>query len=75
MPYADGGDMSNDVEAQHIACPSCKNKRLFDLLPGSTGYVNIKCPVCKNVIAVSLYDGSTKKKEWLDICTEQIGAQ
>ena len=46
----------------HIACPCCKNKRLFDLLPGSTGIVAIKCPICKAVVAVSLHDGKAKKK-------------
>ena len=62
------------VEEMHVACPSCKNKRLFDLSSGtgSTGYVKIKCPVCKSIIAVSLNDGHTTKKE--QICTEQIGA-
>lgn len=53
------------VEEMHVACPSCKNKRLFDLSSGtgSTGYVKIKCPVCKSIIAVSLNDGHTTKKE------------
>ena len=48
----------------HVACPCCKNKRLFDLLRGSKGIVSIKCPICKAVVAVSLHDGraSSKKK-------------
>ena len=50
------------VEEKHIACPSCKNKRLFDLSSGSTGLVKIKCPICKNIIVVSLSDGHTTKE-------------
>ena len=48
----------------HVACPCCKNKRLFDLLRGSKGIVSIKCPICKAVVAVSLHDGraSSNKK-------------
>ncbi len=52
------------IEEKHIACPSCKNKRLFDLSPGAgaTGIVKIKCPICKNIIVVSLSDGHTSKE-------------
>lgn len=41
----------------HVACPCCKNKRLFDLMRESKGIVYIKCPICKSVVAVSLHDG------------------
>lgn len=38
----------------HVACPCCKNKRLFDANPEETvGIIKIKCPLCKSVIAVS----------------------
>lgn len=47
----------------HVACPCCKNKRLFDLLRGSKGIVSIKCPICKAVVAVSLHDGRASSKK------------
>ena len=30
----------------HVACPCCKNKRLFDADPDTEGIIKIKCPVC-----------------------------
>lgn len=60
-------------DLMHIACPCCKNKRLFDLLPGSTGIVSIKCPICKAVVAISLHDCNAVRKQ-KTCCTEQIGA-
>lgn len=54
-------------EEVHIACPCCRNKRLFDADPNTEGVIVIKCPVCKSVIVVSFH----KKK----IRTERIGAQ
>ncbi len=56
----------------HVACPCCKNKRLFDLKRGSKGIVSIKCPICKAVVAVSLHDGNTNNG--IANRTEQIGA-
>ncbi len=50
-----------------VACPCCKNKRLFDAHPDTEGIIVIKCPVCKGVIAVSFH----RKK----IRTEQIATQ
>ena len=50
-----------------VACPCCKNKRLFDADPDTEGVIKIKCPVCKGVIAVSFH----RKK----IRTEQIATQ
>ena len=52
-----------------VACPCCKNKRLFDVGPKTDGIIdiNIKCPVCKEVILVSFH----KKK----IRTERIATQ
>ena len=52
-----------------VACPSCKNKRLFDIAgdgPPESGEIDIKCPVCKNVIRITF----NKRK----IRTEQIDA-
>ena len=37
----------------HVACPCCKNKRLFDADPMTEWIIKIKCPICKSVIAVS----------------------
>lgn len=48
----------------HVACPCCKNKRLFDADPMTEGFIKIKCPICKSVIAVSFHHKS--------ICTERI---
>jgi len=36
-----------------VACPCCRNKRLFDADPDSVGTIVIKCPVCRQVVAVS----------------------
>ena len=57
--------MAQDI---HVACPFCKNKRLFDANPDFdfNGIIKIKCPVCRNVVAVTFH---LKK-----IRTEQIGA-
>ena len=42
------------MQEMHVACPCCKNKRLFDANPEETvGIIKIKCPLCKSVIAVS----------------------
>ena len=57
----------------HVACPCCKNKRLFDLLRGSKGIVSITCPICKAVVAVSLHDGKASNDKRTNR-TEQIGA-
>ncbi len=46
-----GGEKMQEV---HVACPCCKNKRLFDADPTQVvGIIKIKCPICKSVIAVS----------------------
>ena len=59
----------------HVACPCCRNKRLFDLKRGSEGIVSIKCPICKAVVAVSLHDGRASNSNSNRIVrTEQIGA-
>lgn len=53
----------------HVGCPCCKNRRLFDLDPDSSGEatIGIKCPICKAVVAVKLKDRKIR--------TEQIAAQ
>ena len=48
-----------------VGCPCCKNKRLFNFIPETTGVIEIKCQRCGNVIRVIL-----KKKK---VRTEQIG--
>ena len=53
-------------EEVHVACPCCKNKRLFDANPNTEGVIKIKCPVCKCVVAVTFH---LKR-----IRTERIGA-
>lgn len=50
-----------------IACPCCRNKRLFDAEPDTEGIIKIKCPICRSVVAVSFH----KKK----IRTERIATQ
>ncbi|MFI3172508.1 MAG: hypothetical protein R3Y58_09135 [Eubacteriales bacterium] len=44
-----------NTEVIQVACPCCRNKRLFDLLHGATGTIQIKCPICKQVIAIPLH--------------------
>lgn len=75
MPYVARGGASVEDEYIHVACPCCKNKRLFDLLRGSKGIVSIKCPICKAVVAVSLHDGRASSNIIIEENrTEQIGA-
>ena len=59
-----GNAVKNEIQ---VACPCCKNKRLFDADPNTEGIIKIKCPVCKGVIAVSFHH----KK----IRTERIATQ
>lgn len=75
MPYVARGGASVEDEYIHVACPCCKNKRLFDLLRGSKGIVSIKCPIYKAVVAVSLHDGRASSNKIIEENrTEQIGA-
>ena len=53
-------------EEVHVACPCCKNKRLFDADAETEGIIKIKCPICKAVVAVSFHKKTIR--------TEQIGA-
>ena len=43
-----------------VACPCCRNKRLFDVDPGTVGTIMIKCLACRQVIAVSFHEGKGK---------------
>ena len=44
------------MQEVHVACPCCKNKRLFDADPTAVeGIIKIKCPICKAVVAVSFH--------------------
>lgn len=52
----------NDIP---VACPCCKNKRMFDFIPETVGTIKIKCQRCGNIILVEF-----KKKK---VRTEQIG--
>ena len=55
------------MQEVHVACPCCKNRRLFDADPEKVEcIIKIKCPICKAVVAVSFH---LKK-----VRTEQIGA-
>lgn len=75
MPYVIRGGASVERDYIHVACPCCKNKRLFDLMRGSEGIVSIKCPICKSVVAVSLHDGRASSSNNIEENrTEQIGA-
>ncbi len=41
----------------HVACPCCKNKRLFDADPTAVeGIIKIKCPICKRKCIKEYYD-------------------
>ena len=56
------------MQEVHVACPCCKNKRLFDADPAAVeGIIKIKCPICKAVVAVSFHQKKVR--------TERIGAQ
>ncbi|MFR7662353.1 MAG: hypothetical protein ACLUZ0_04590 [Coprococcus sp.] len=56
------------MQEVHVACPFCKNKRLFDANPETTiGVIKIKCPICKSVIAVSFQNQKVR--------TERIATQ
>lgn len=55
------------MQEVHVACPCCKNKRLFDADPEAVeGIIKIKCPICKAVVAVSFHQKKVR--------TERIGA-
>lgn len=45
--------MAQGNELVHVSCPCCKNKRLFDADPATSGIISIKCPTCKAVVCVT----------------------
>ena len=55
------------MQEMHVACPCCKNKRLFDADPAAVeGIIKIKCPICNAVVAVSFHQKKVRP--------ERIGA-
>ena len=61
--------MSDLGKVIHVACPGCRNKRLFDADPDGDGtrVISIKCPQCKSVVVVQFHNNKIR--------TEQIAAQ
>ena len=55
------------MQEMHVACPCCKNKRLFDADSAAVeGIIKIKCHICKAVVTVSFHQKKVR--------TERIGA-
>lgn len=55
------------VEIKQVACPCCKNKRLFDTTSDTEGTIITKCQVCGSIVAASIHNGRIR--------TEQIATQ
>ena len=53
------------VDIIPVACPTCKNKRLFDIDLHTEGNIQIKCPKCRSIVKVKMHRQ--------EIHTEQIG--
>lgn len=53
------------VDIIPVACPTCKNKRLFDIDLHTEGNIQIKCPKCRSIVRVKMHRQ--------EIHTEQIG--
>lgn len=53
------------VDIIPVACPTCKNKRLFDIDLHIEGNIQIKCPKCRSIVRVKMHRQ--------EIHTEQIG--
>lgn len=52
------------MQEMHVACPCCKNKRLFDANPiNMVGTITIKCPTCKSVIAVNFLQKKVRTEQ------------
>lgn len=51
------------IDEVHVACPCCKNKRLFDADLTTEGIIKIKCPICKVVIAVSFHHKNIRTEQ------------
>lgn len=53
------------VDIIPVACPTCKNKRLFDIDLHTEGNIQIKCLKCRSIVKVKMHRQ--------EIHTEQIG--
>ncbi len=53
------------VDIISVACPTCKNKRLFDIDLHTEGNLQIKCPKYEAIVKVIMHRQ--------EIHTEQIG--
>lgn len=53
------------VDIISVACPTCKNKRLFDIDLHTEGNLQIKCPKYEAIVKVIMHRQ--------EIQTEQIG--
>lgn len=53
------------VDIIPVACPTRKNKRLFDIDLHTEGNIQIKCPKCRSIVRVKMHRQ--------EIHTEQIG--
>lgn len=43
------------VDIIPVACPTCKNKRLFDIDLHTEGNIQIKCPKCRSIVRVKMH--------------------
>lgn len=43
------------VDIIPVACPTCKNKRLFDIDLHTEGNIQIKCPKCRSIVKVKMH--------------------
>ena len=44
------------VDIIPVACPTCKNKRLFDIDLHTEGNIQIKCPKCRSIVRVQVLE-------------------
>lgn len=51
--------MADDIQ---VACPNCRNRRLFDIEPTAEGIVKIKCPKCNQISVINLGHVTEKKR-------------
>lgn len=53
------------VDIVPVECPTCPNRRLFDIDLHTEGIIQIKCPRCRSIVKVKVHRQ--------EIHTEQIG--
>lgn len=53
------------VDIVPVECPTCRNRRLFDIDLHTEGTIQIKCPRCRSIVKVRAHRQ--------EIHTEQIG--